>query len=59
MDVDYWQVKGAQHLSQLYHTNLSLQLEYPNLDLFIGTEREQVLPEAWEKEEVSSKCDSS
>jgi len=49
MDVDDWQVKGAQHLSQLYQTNLSLH-EYPNLDLFIGTEWEQVLSEAWEKE---------
>jgi hypothetical protein len=38
---------------------LSLQLEYPNLDLFIGTEWEWVLSEAWEKEQVSSKCGSS
>ncbi len=58
IDVDDWQVKGGRHLSQLYQTNLSLQLEYPNLDLSIGSELERVLSEAWQKEKVNSKCSS-
>ncbi len=58
IDVDDRQVKGARHLSQLYQMNLSLQLEYPNLDLSIGSEFERVLSEAWQKEKVNSKCSS-
>jgi hypothetical protein len=58
IDLDDREVKGARHLSLLYQMNLSLQLEYPYLDLSIGTELEQVLSEAWQKEKVDSKCGS-
>lgn len=47
--------KGAQHLCQLYQTNLALSLEHADSVLTTESELDAMINEAWEKEKAASK----